>query len=313
MRPEAANTPDSQHSGGSSSSSVKLQRVPAILLLAMFSIASRYTTVSSGEIPPPESGSMWAAGDSYLESAKKILDSTYANSRPSTCQALLLMGYREVGIGAMAQAWLYIGMAIRMAQDLGLHKNADKWVNVGKTLFTPDELQERRRIWYGCVVMDKYVSSYIGASTYVYTGLKRFNCAYLGRPVAIFENDFDTELPHVDQVSSNALAYCDCRSNIFYSLTSTKPGPRIPLYQFWRIPWNHILTWYRLLRLTQCLASMNLRSYVSRLHRHLVAGVDRSCSHHPQYDCSNHIPYPPERMSFQRTCATREALGQVVF
>lgn len=125
---------------------------------------------------------MWAAGDSYLENAKKILDSTYAHSRPGTCQALLLMGYREVGIGAMAQAWLYIGMAVRMAQDMGLHKSADKWVNVGKTLFTPDELQERRRIWYGCVVMDKYVSSYIG------------------RPVAIFENDFDTELPDIEQL-----------------------------------------------------------------------------------------------------------------
>ncbi|THH29489.1 hypothetical protein EUX98_g4687 [Antrodiella citrinella] len=181
MRPETANTPDSQYSGTSSSSSTKQQRIPTILLLAMFSIASRYTNVSAGEIPPPEAGSMWAAGDSYLESAKKILDSTYAHSRPGTLQALLLMGYREVGIGAMAQAWLYIGMAVRMAQDMGLHKSADKWVNVGKILFTPDELQERRRIWYGCVVMDKYVSSYIG------------------RPVAIFENDFDTELPDIDQ------------------------------------------------------------------------------------------------------------------
>lgn len=107
---------------------------------------------------------MWAAGDSYLENAKVILDSTYSASMPSTCQALLLLGYREVGIGAMAQAWLYIGMAVRMAQDLGLHRNADKWSNTGKNLFASDVLQERRRIWYGCVIMDKYVSSYIGES-----------------------------------------------------------------------------------------------------------------------------------------------------
>lgn len=126
----------------------------------MFSIAARFSTVAA---PPPEMGAMWAAGDSYMGDAKVILDSTYAQSRPSTCQALLLLGYREIGIGAMAQAWLYIGMAVRMAQDLGLHKNADKWSNVGKTLFGNAELQERRRIWYGCVVMDKYVSSYIGA------------------------------------------------------------------------------------------------------------------------------------------------------
>ena len=105
---------------------------------------------------------MWTAGDSYMEDAKTILDNTYAQSRPSTCQALLLLGYREVGIGAMAQAWIYIGMAVRMAQDLGLHKNADKWSNVGRTLFSETELQERRRIWYGCVVMDKYISAYIG-------------------------------------------------------------------------------------------------------------------------------------------------------
>ncbi|KAF9809457.1 hypothetical protein IEO21_07383 [Rhodonia placenta] len=124
---------------------------------------------------------MWAAGDRYLEDAKVILDSTYAASRPSTCQALLLMGYREVGIGAMAQAWLYVGMAVRMAQDLGLHKTADQWSCVGRVLFTPGELQERRRVWYGCVVMDKYMS------------------AYIGRPVAIFERDFDTELPSTEE------------------------------------------------------------------------------------------------------------------
>ena len=74
------------------------------------------------------------------------------------------MGYREIGIGAMAEAWTYTGMAIRMAQDLGLHRSADGWARaeLGGRLFTDTELQERKRIWYGCVVMDKYVSTYIG-------------------------------------------------------------------------------------------------------------------------------------------------------
>lgn len=57
---------------------------------------------------------MWAAGDGFLMRAKQLLDMVYSNSRPSTCQALLLMGYREIGIGAMAQSWLYVGMAVRM-------------------------------------------------------------------------------------------------------------------------------------------------------------------------------------------------------
>ncbi|KAI0080455.1 hypothetical protein K474DRAFT_1637713 [Panus rudis PR-1116 ss-1] len=179
LREAAVDTPTSQAS--ESSTGRRHQRIPTILLLAMFSIAARYSSTTSDNIPPPEEGSMWAAGDAYLEDAKAILDSSYAASRPSTVQALLLMGYREVGIGAMAQAWLYIGMAVRMAQDLGMHKNADKWSDVGRVLFTPEQLQERRRIWYGCVVMDKYVS------------------VYIGRPVAIFENDFDTELPSIEE------------------------------------------------------------------------------------------------------------------
>lgn len=153
------------------------RRTPTLLLLAMFSIAARYSAPTSSEVPPPERDCVWPAGDQYLEDAKVILDASYAASRPSTCQALLLLAYREIGIGAMAQAWLYVGMAVRMAHDLGLHKCADQWTSVGRSLFSAVQLQERRRIWYGCVVMDKYVS------------------AYIGRPVAIFERDFDTELP----------------------------------------------------------------------------------------------------------------------
>lgn len=143
------------------------QPISSLLLLAMFSIAARYSTATglklrrsespvtkppappatdsakstdantepvetnsssnnSDEdtddttlalpIPPTGSGQMWAAGDAFLERAKVILDRTYASSRPSTCQALLLMAYREIGIGAMAQSWLFAGMAVRMVR-----------------------------------------------------------------------------------------------------------------------------------------------------------------------------------------------------
>ena len=146
----------------------------------MFSIADRY----NGQHGSETSGTMWPGGDTYFESAKAILASTYSTPRIGTCQALLLLGYREVGIGAMAQAWIYVRMAVTMAQDLGMHKTAEKWRRTGGNMFTRAELQERRRIWYACVVMDKYVSSYIG------------------RPVAISARDFDTELPSEDAVSS---------------------------------------------------------------------------------------------------------------
>ncbi|KAF5384170.1 hypothetical protein D9615_003165 [Tricholomella constricta] len=155
------------------------RRAPTLLLLAMYATAARYSDLTP---KPADASMMWEAGDEYLNQAKVILDSTYAASRPSTCQALLLMGYREIGIGAMAQAWTYIGMAIRMAQDLGMHRSADGWarVDLGGRLFGEWELHERKRIWFTCVIMDKYVSTYIG------------------RPLMIFERDFDTTMPNED-------------------------------------------------------------------------------------------------------------------
>lgn len=126
----------------------------------MFAIAARYAS----EPPAISDNAMWDAGDQYLEAANTLLDQQYSKSRPTTCQALLLLGYRESGIGATAQAWTYIGMAIRMAQDLGLHRRAEGWSRpgMGGRLFSETELDERKRIWYFCVVMDKYVSSFIG-------------------------------------------------------------------------------------------------------------------------------------------------------
>lgn len=139
------------------------RRVPTLLLLAMYALAARYADQVTYP-RPSDPTTMWSAGDEYLDRAKVLLDSTYSSSRPSTCQALLLMGYREIGIGAMAQAWTYIGMGIRMAQDLGMHRSAEGWERqgLGGMLFSEWELSERRRIWFGCVVMDKYVSCYIG-------------------------------------------------------------------------------------------------------------------------------------------------------
>ncbi|KAF9078330.1 fungal-specific transcription factor domain-containing protein [Rhodocollybia butyracea] len=173
--PVSTSTPESERT----SNLHKHRRVPPMLLFAMFAIASRYSNHPSNVPRPSSSSTMWGAGDIYLERAQNILDRSYVRSCPSTCQALLLLGYREVGIGAMASAWTYVGMAIRMAQDLGMYRSADGWARaeLGGRIFGATELQERRRIWYACVLMDKYIS------------------AYIGRPLMISERDFDTPLP----------------------------------------------------------------------------------------------------------------------
>ncbi|KAG8687561.1 hypothetical protein FRC11_006988 [Ceratobasidium sp. 423] len=81
------------------------------------------------------------------------------------------------GLHILAQAPAY---RRDRAQDLGLHRSIDKWQAAGAKTFSAAEKQTRRCIWFGCVVMDKYVSTYIG------------------RPLAVFERDYDTRWPDQD-------------------------------------------------------------------------------------------------------------------
>ncbi|KAJ7492355.1 fungal-specific transcription factor domain-containing protein [Mycena latifolia] len=156
------------------------QKSSPLLLLAMFAISARF---SDQDTPLPPKGKMWEAGAKYFDLAKHILAKVMHRSRPSTCQSLLLLGYREFGIGSMEQGWIYIGMAIRMAIDLGLNCNLGEWKsgNGDQTLFSPEETQTRRQIWWACCVADRYGSM------------------YMGRPVAIRDDDFDTPLPEDEE------------------------------------------------------------------------------------------------------------------
>ncbi|TFK30943.1 hypothetical protein FA15DRAFT_630298 [Coprinopsis marcescibilis] len=156
------------------------QEITPLLLLCMFSIAARFLVDEEGH---SANGSLWEAGSEYMEDARKILSRhTVRNSRPSIVQALILLGYREFGIGSMEQGWLLIGMGIRMAFDLGLNCDSSRWKIKTHDLFTPEETQTRRQIWWACCLADRYGSF------------------YMGRPVMIREGDYDTPLPDIDPV-----------------------------------------------------------------------------------------------------------------
>ncbi|KAH9950872.1 fungal-specific transcription factor domain-containing protein [Amylocystis lapponica] len=154
-----------------------MQRVCNLLLLAMFSVAERY----ANESPPISGADLWNTGAAYASDARKILMNMYQNSRPSTCQALLLLGYREFGLGTTEQGWLYSGLALRMAVDLGMNRNADKWRENSGELFSNDDKQTRKQIWWSCCTTDKLSSM------------------WLGRPVMFKANDFTTPRPDVER------------------------------------------------------------------------------------------------------------------
>ncbi|KAI0141251.1 hypothetical protein GGR57DRAFT_509232 [Xylariaceae sp. FL1272] len=96
--------------------------------------------------------------DMLLARARRLLGT--AIQRPSsipTIQALLQLSARDLAHGSISQAWVYSGIAFRMASDLGLqHCGADL-----KGMSAID-LTVRRRLFWGCYFWDKATSLYAG-------------------------------------------------------------------------------------------------------------------------------------------------------
>ncbi|EPQ54381.1 hypothetical protein GLOTRDRAFT_94337 [Gloeophyllum trabeum ATCC 11539] len=157
------------------------------LLLGIFAIAERYRAAT---MPPPPEGVMSEAGCDFAYSAQEVIMKTVHHSHPVTCQALLLLGVREFAIGKPDQctcpfslvAWSALlmsgtGMAIRMAYDLGLNRDPEHWLYRGREVFTVNDKQTRRAIWWACCSVDRRMS------------------AFLGRPISIQDKDYNVKLP----------------------------------------------------------------------------------------------------------------------
>ena len=66
-------------------------------------------------------------------------------------QYLLLMGLYLQGTQKSVEAWAVHGLAVKAAFQLGLHSSE------ASKAFTPLDREIRKRTWFGCVVLDRYL------------------------------------------------------------------------------------------------------------------------------------------------------------
>ncbi|PWN37349.1 uncharacterized protein FA14DRAFT_163261 [Meira miltonrushii] len=102
-----------------------------------------------------------------------------SNSNNNNVKSLLIMSLHSdihgtTAVQAGSRYWNRVGAAVRMAQDLGLHRDASKRDDVDDDAFF---LEQKRRIWGCCVTADRCVS------------------ISLGHPLAIDLTDCDVRLP----------------------------------------------------------------------------------------------------------------------
>ncbi|KAG0235732.1 hypothetical protein BGW42_004782 [Actinomortierella wolfii] len=145
---------------------------PSFLLLlnALFALASRFSDDVSLRTDPtkPET-----AGLQFVQNAKAILDIVYDTSDTTIIAGLVLLSYQRVGTGGGWAAWMFVGLAIRMAQHVGLNRDPTK---LNRNMH-PLIREERNRIWWSLVMADRFIS------------------ACFGRPQGIHEHDCDAPYP----------------------------------------------------------------------------------------------------------------------
>ncbi|KAJ1959976.1 hypothetical protein IWQ62_004404, partial [Dispira parvispora] len=122
-----------------------------IFLNSILAMASRYSTLPLVMRDPP-----YQAGDIYHTRARTLAVSAMSVTSLDNIQAFVLMGLYEIGRGKET-AWMYIGIATRMAQRMGLNRiDADP-----NRSYSSREWQQRetkRRVWWLTFITENLTS-----------------------------------------------------------------------------------------------------------------------------------------------------------
>ena len=101
------------------------------------------------------------AGWRFRQRVKELLGSAMDESTIPSIQALITVASSVFAVGdEKSTSWLYSGTAFRMIVDLGLHIDAANQVEQGK--MSIEDLECRRRVFWGAFIFDKIHSMYQG-------------------------------------------------------------------------------------------------------------------------------------------------------
>jgi len=100
------------------------KQVDAILVDAVCALAARFSThtLLTQQSGDDNKSTPAEYGHAFAQRAKTALPDTYSCPSVAAVQAALLLAYLEFGESRDSGLWMYLGIAIRLAQDLGMHK-----------------------------------------------------------------------------------------------------------------------------------------------------------------------------------------------
>lgn len=165
-----------------------------LLLNAIYFGASKFSNRPDVRRDPDD---VRTAGWTFRQRVKELLGGALDRSEITTIQALLVMTSSLFALGdERSAAWLYAGTAFRMIIDLGMHVDATMLSNMRR--LSDEDIEIRRRVFWGAFVVDKIQS------------------LYQGRPASL--QDFDTNvsltfLDHYEELENwKPFAYTNVQS-----------------------------------------------------------------------------------------------------
>lgn len=173
------------------------------MINAIFACASKYSQRVEVRDDPLDPKS---AGRRFFLRCDQLLaeDALLSSSSIPTLVGLLLLGSTYNARGETSKGWLYTGYALRMVYDLGLH------LDCKETVHNAEEIEIRRRVFWGAFICDKLQS------------------LYLGRPVAINLRDAHVSRNFMDTIEEKELwtPYVDPK----FPSDASIPWKQIPIH-----------------------------------------------------------------------------------
>ncbi|EKG12417.1 Transcription factor fungi [Macrophomina phaseolina MS6] len=201
------------------------KQVDAILVDSVCALAARFSTdpllvgsrqsegdTEQGETPPSEYGNLFA------QRAKSAIADTFACPSVAVVQAALLLAYDEFGASRDSGLWMYLGIAIRMAQDLGMqtlqglkYEGRDgptpESVKLGSSSRRRDDAQPSRSTASSpegadpkAVAEQRAVERERIDTFWAVFFLDRVVSSGTGRPVSLRDRDIEISFPSLDSV-----------------------------------------------------------------------------------------------------------------
>ncbi|KIW15441.1 hypothetical protein PV08_05487 [Exophiala spinifera] len=125
-------------------------------------------------VPP---GDRAGHAEVYLDRAMRhLVSELWESASLQSVQNFLILAQYLQSTNKGYQCWMVVGHAVRMAQNLGLHLR-----ETSEKIHSARKRQLYRKVWHGCILMDRIVALTFGRPTVV--SLKDASCVPLPLPV----------------------------------------------------------------------------------------------------------------------------------